>query len=208
MNLQLIGAGLPRTGTTSVKAAVERLTGGRCYHMFEVFGHGDEHVNLWLRVFDGELDLLDRIFDGYVAAVDWPSSLLWRELAERLPDVPVLLTHRGDADTWWASADRTVWHAMRVQAEDSDRLPFNLAMRSRFHLDLDDPEGIKAAYDRHQAEVRATIEPERLFEHVPGDGWGPLCRALARPEPADDYPHRNTTADFRRNAGWESRDRP
>jgi hypothetical protein len=68
---------------------------------------------------------------------------------------------------------------------------------------VDDAEGAMAAYDAHNAAVRAEIAPERLFEYQPGDGWGPLCAALGLPEPSEPFPHTNTREEFRSRAGLD-----
>jgi hypothetical protein len=99
MTLQVVGAGLGRTGTHSLKLALERLLGGPCYHMVEVFGH-PEHVDVWRRAALGETVDWDALFDGYVACVDWPGGSFWHELADAYPEAPILLSTRDSADTW------------------------------------------------------------------------------------------------------------
>ena len=94
-----------------MKVAIEQLTGGRCYHMFETGNDG--HVEMWHRVLDGELAALGEVLDGYVAAIDFPASMFWRELVDANPESPVVLSTRQSADQWWRSADQTVWAAMR-----------------------------------------------------------------------------------------------
>src|SRR3954447_22822143 len=51
--LRVVGAGLGRTGTASLKQALERLLGAPCYHMAEVFTHLD-HVPVWHAAIRGE----------------------------------------------------------------------------------------------------------------------------------------------------------
>ena len=75
--------------------------------------------------------------------------------------------------------------------------------RSLGDVDLSDEDGVKAAYDAHNAAVRAAIAPERLFEYQPGDGWAPLCAALRLPEPDESFPHTNTREEFRERAGLD-----
>ena len=110
MGLQIIGAGLGRTGTTSLKLALEELLGGRCYHMLEVRERpGDPDV--WGDAYEGRLPNWKTFFEGYQAAVDWPSAPFWRELSEAFPDAPILLSVR-DADGWWKSAANTIFVAL------------------------------------------------------------------------------------------------
>src|SRR5579884_4290855 len=109
--LRVIGAGIGRTGTHSLKLALERLLGGRCYHMVEVFQR-PEHIPVWAAAAKGEPVDYRRLLDGYVAAVDWPSAAFWPELAAAFPDAVIVLSSR-DADGWWRSASRTIFEAMR-----------------------------------------------------------------------------------------------
>jgi hypothetical protein len=74
-------------------------------------------------------------------------------------------------------------------------------LRIRFTSEWRDEEAAKAAYDRHNAEVRASVPPERLVEWHPGDGWEPLCRAVGVPVPDAPFPHVNTTEEFRAGLG-------
>ena len=178
--LKVIGAGLPRTGTTSLKAALEQLLGGGCYHMFEFFERVDEHGALWWRALEGDLDALDAILDGWTAAIDWPASLFWRELSRRHPEATVVLSHRDSAETWWKSVDRTVWASMRVAQGDPLVAAWNAKLRAAFGLgdDWDDASVAIAAYRRHFDDVVATVPAERLVVWQATDGWEPLCGAL------------------------------
>jgi len=186
----------------SLKAAAELLTGAPCYHMDEVFRRDD--AARWCRIFDGEIDLVDEVLDGCVCAIDWPVSSLWLELSERYPDAVILLSHRGDAATWWRSADATVWEVMRG-AKDVATEPWwqmTAHLQRRFAEQWDEPASAKAAYEAHVSAVREAISPERLIEYVPGDGWGPLCAALGMAVPDNPFPYRNTRREFiERNRG-------
>jgi hypothetical protein len=82
MTLRVVGAGLGRTGTNSLKLALEQLLGGPCYHMFEVFGHPDS-IPRWVDAVEGRPVDWDALMNGYRAAVDWPAAAFWRELAPR-----------------------------------------------------------------------------------------------------------------------------
>ena len=74
--LRVVGAGLGRTGTLSLKVALERLLGGACYHMAELFSH-PEHVPLWHAAARGSMPDWHALFRGYRAAVDWPVASFW-----------------------------------------------------------------------------------------------------------------------------------
>jgi hypothetical protein len=204
MDLKLIGVGLPRTGTKSVKLALEHLMGEPCYHMSEVRPR-EGHSALWLRVLNGELELLDVILDGFGAAVDWPFSGIWREAINRFPEAPVLLSSRRDTETWWRSANQTVWASMRSASVESrgEWFPMATKLFENFASPWDNETTAKAAYEQHNADVRAAVDPARLFEYEPGDGWGPLCEALQLPIPDAAFPHINTTAEFRARQGFD-----
>ena len=114
MALELIGAGLGRTGTLSLKAALERLGYAPCYHMIEVLT-APERGRHWLaRTPTGARDW-DAIFRGYRATVDWPAAAFWRELVDRYPDAKVLLSLR-DADRWYDSVMNTIYPVMTAGA--------------------------------------------------------------------------------------------
>jgi hypothetical protein len=195
--LRVVGAGLPRTGTASMKEALERLLGGPCYHMSEVFEH-PEHAALWSRALAGDACGWRSCLEGYVAAVDWPASFFWKKIAEANPDAPVLLTTRTDAQAWWTSVDATIMAIRRGETLqlDPDWVAMATELFDRFRLNDGDPEGAMAAYERHNAEVRATVPRERLIEWHPGDGWASICQGLGLPVPDEPYPHVNTRQEW------------
>ena len=204
----MIGAGLGRTGTNSLKVALEQLLGAPCYHMLELFDH-PEHVERWERALDGRLTGWDEIFAGYSATVDWAGATFFAELASAYPDAIVLLSVR-DPDDWWRSFHDTVVETLGSDLSDPDD-PLSAAMArlrgltvrfaERLSPDWDDERAAKLAYVRHNEAVRAAIPSDRLVEWRPGDGWDPLCKALGLPVPAQPFPHLNTTADFRAMSG-------
>jgi len=196
MSLRVVGAGLGRTGTLSLKVALEKLLSGPCYHMMEVFAH-PEHVALWHAAARGERVDWEALFKGYRAGVDWPQGSLWEEIAEAFPDAIILLSLR-DADAWWQSASQTIFKGMEAA---KTRAPEWYAMieelfTRRFVWPPDDEAAAKAAFERHNADVRARVPAHRLLEWRPGDGWAPICRRLGLPIPAEPFPHVNTTAEF------------
>lgn len=206
MDLRVVGAGLPRTGTTSLKASLETLLDGRCYHMTEFFPRAEEHGPPLWQALGGDLAALDRVLDGWDAAVDWPTSILWKELAERNPDAKVILSRRASPEAWWRSADATVWETMRRITEP--RLAaWNDRMRRRagFGNDWDNPDAAMTRYASHNDEVIAAISPERLLIWEAAEGWEPLCTHLGVPLPVDDSPrHLNRSSEFRAFHEWDT----
>lgn len=200
MGLKVVGSGLGRTGTTSLKLALERLRGGPCYHLREVF-QNEGHATLWHRaVREGTTDW-EQIFDGFEAAVDWPVSAFWPELADRYPDAIIVHSER-EPLSWWQSADATIFPTIRGDAPISPEMAEHWLpmvqdlVAARFDGDIRDGDAAMAAFERHNARVRATAPADRLVLWRQGDGWAPLCDALGLPIPDDPYPHANTRQQF------------
>jgi hypothetical protein len=209
MGLQVVGAGLGRTGTMSLKQALEQLLGGPCYHMMEVFGKRDA-IETWRRAAEGDSPDWNEFLAGYVATVDWPAAAFWDQLADANPDAIVLLSTR-DADAWWKSASSTIFVVQSIDVaagseEEAHRAMAEVLFERTFTPSWQDEEAAKAAFIAHNERVRASVPAERLVEYHPGDGWGPLCEALGVPEPDVPYPHVNTTDDFRQMAGLDRPD--
>ncbi len=203
MAIQLVGAGVGRTGTHSLKLALEQLLGGTCHHMMEV---GTDQGPTWHQAYSGNAPDWHTFLGDYVAIVDWPGAGLWRDLAAAFPDAPVLLSTRSSADVWFESASRTIFQAIGSARASGAQSDFIEALMNAFCSDFSDPTKVKAAYEAHNAEVRDTIDPDRLVEYQPGDGWGPLCQALGLPEPDAPFPHTNTTKQFQARRQADNQD--
>ena len=198
--LKVIGAGFGRTGTLSLKHALERLGLGPCYHMAEVAAH-PEHVDLWRRAWRGE-DPWGEIFADYHAAVDWPAAAFWPRLMDHYPDAFVLLSLR-DGRSWFKSATDTIFRSMREGLASGDAtlqerllMAKEIIVDGTFDGDLADRDAAIAAYEANVARVRATVPQDRLIEFDARDGWPPLCAALGVPIPDEPYPRVNTTEEF------------
>jgi Sulfotransferase domain len=197
---------LGRTGTTSLKVALEQLLDGRCYHLSDVVERPAEAA-IWRRAGDGDPPDWDALLSGYTATVDWPAAAFWAELSAAYPEAIVLLSWR-DADGWWESVSNTIFQAIQIEAPAGTAVAAQREMildllHSRFTLNWDDEQSAKLAFARHNDAVRANTPPERLVEWRAGDGWEPLCTALDLPVPDAPYPHVNTTAQFRLGAGLD-----
>jgi hypothetical protein len=205
MALEVIGAGAGRTGTQSLKVALERLLGGPCYDMWDLMKNPN-HVPVWEQALDGQRVEWETIFAQYRAAVDWTAASFYSELADAYPDAIVMLSSR-DPDAWWQSVSRTVFEALSSEPQ-ADETPlaqalvparlFTLKMLAkRFTPDWSDEQAAKEAFVRHNDSVRAAVPKDRLVEWRPGDGWEPICAALGQPVPAEPFPHVWTTDEFR-----------
>jgi len=209
--MQIIGAGLPRTGTLTQKMALEMLGLGPCYHMVNVLADL-EQAELWQRALAGESPWPE-IFDGFQATVDWPGGFFYRELAEFYPEAKVLLSVR-DPNAWESSMRQTVWAVRHgeslVRLLSSAQACVNPSWRAFLGMidDLlwqdrgtfaacgDQPSEMMRAMERHNEAVRAAIAPERLLVWSVTEGWEPLCEFLELPVPDVPLPHINDRAEF------------
>ncbi|TKK85238.1 sulfotransferase family protein [Herbidospora galbida] len=219
--MDVIGAGFGRTCTLSLKAALEILGFGPCYHMADVV-EDPRKIRQWLDVGDGKTTDWDAIFRGFRSAVDFPAVSYWRELTDHYPEANVVLTVR-DPDRWYESAQDTIFHRAVEPEEPGSRwrrvlhrlmlwrVP-ELALFPRmaeatvadrvFGGRLDDREHCIEVFRRHNEEVRATIPAGRLLVFECRQGWEPLCRFLGAPVPDVPFPHVNDRMEFNRRQPW------
>jgi hypothetical protein len=202
MNLAVIGAGLCRTGTHSLKLALEMLGFGPCYHMAEVFEHPG-HAEAWHALIDGTSRDFDAVLSGYRSAVDLPVAYFWRALARANPDAKIVLTER-DENAWFESVRNTIFERLAADPETARypaqfRMARQLVVDRLFGGDLS-RDNVIAVYRRHNEEVRRTILPEQLLVFEGSQGWGPLCEFLGVPAPDQPYPKTNTTEEFQARA--------
>lgn len=194
MSLQVIGAGLPRTGTTSLSQALEILLDGQAYHMSKIPGHPFDLGADWDQALAGNMPDWHKLFEAYNSAVDWPASMFYRELSEAYPNAIVILSTRDSADTWIQSLSATVLPVARMGlAEDwnSGRALQNLLEHFTGTTNWDDPDLLRTCYEQHNKTVRETIDPHRLLDWRASDGWTPLCTALRLPVPDMPFPWTN-----------------
>lgn len=194
MALRVIGAGVGRTGTTSLKSALEILLGGRCYHMFEVMPRPAD-IPVWHAASSGIMPDWSSFLHEFEAAVDWPAAAFWAELAEAFPDALIVLSTR-DPEAWWRSASQTIFPTIREAEPGPWRAMVCDLLARRFTADIADKTAAIAAFEAHNAHVRATAPAARLIEWNAAAGWAPLCEALDLPIPDRPFPHTNTSAEF------------
>jgi hypothetical protein len=193
MALTVIGTGFPRTGTMSLKLALNQLGFGPCYHASETFMH-PEHVPLWVRAGGGEA-VWDTLFEGYHATTDAPACYFWRELTERYPTAKVLHSTR-DPEDWFASTQATVYGPDAITSEPTPELkPLrDMLEKRRGGGSVNDRAFLIDWFTRHEAEVKAAIPAERLLVFEASQGWAPLCAFLGVPVPDTPYPRVNERA--------------
>jgi len=197
MTLKVIGAGFGRTGTMSLKLALEQLGFGPCYHMAEVFKN--QAWDLWYEVSkDPARADWATIFQGYNATVDWPNATYWKELADAYPDAKIILTER-DPDQWFDSTQATIFREeTRSGGPPGSGFPrmVEAVVGRLFDGRMHDREHCTRIFREHNARVRATIPPERLLVYEVAQGWAPLCEFLGVPVPDGPMVKTNTTEEF------------
>jgi hypothetical protein len=211
--MQIIGAGLGRTGTASLKSALEQLGFGPCYHMFELMDH-PEHAPHWLAAATGQLTDWDHVFAGYQSTVDWPGCTFWSQLAEAYPDAKILLNVR-DPQRWYDSYRNVFGQQFRhTQPPPPEGVE---AMRLIFAATFGSPMSPNApgfrdhviqAFERHNERVRQAVPRERLLEFQVEQGWEPLCDFLGVPTPQEPFPHLNDSDSFQKMAREGVRQHP
>ena len=191
MALEVIGAGFGRTGTASLKQALEILGFVKCHHMSEVM-RSRKQALLWHQLaVDGSVDW-DDVFEGYRAAVDFPSSVYYRELLEHYPEARVILSVR-EPDAWYRSALRTIHAIMKNQPRwlfpliprmrILDRMVDRIVWQGVFDGRFEDEEHAKQVFRDHIEKVKSVVPPDKLLVYQITDGWAPLCNFLDVPQP-------------------------
>jgi hypothetical protein len=215
--VKVIGAGFGRTGTSSLKAALEELGFDPCYHMTEVFAN-PEHADFWLAAWRGEPVDWDGVLGGYEASVDWPACTFYAELMQRHPDAKVLLSVR-DPERWYESTRSTIYELGRISTGSHlSRLSFALltllafgsfktgqgpmteeiVWQGTFDGKFEDKRHAIGVFDRHNEEVQRRVPKDRLLVYEVKEGWGPLCEFLGVEEPDKPFPHINDAAEAQR----------
>ena len=206
MGLQVIGAGFGRTGTLSLKVALEKLGFSKCHHMREVF-LSRRQVEAWHALSQGRQVEWDRVFEGFRASCDWPSSAYWERLVQHFPDSKVILTVR-DEERWYKSVTETIypigtliptwltWISPRVR--QLRETVFETVWNGVFDGRFEDKEHAIRVFRENSARVKRVVAPERLLIFEAKDGWEPLCSFLNVPVPETPYPHVNDTATVKR----------
>ena len=214
MSIKIIGAGFPRTGTTTLKQSLETLGFNHVYHMKELLVN-PHNLHYWKTLSEtGDTDW-DGLYKGYDATVDFPGYPWYKEHMKRYPEAKVILTVR-DFEAWYKSVDSTVFRAGPQTPGEKIKMMGKLLFSSRarnvvkcikffkktfFAGELDgnfeDKAHAKKVWEGHLAEVQRFVPKEKLLVYDVRDGWGPLCKFLGVKEPADPLPHLNKKENFK-----------
>ena len=206
MTLKVIGSGLGRTGTLSLKTALEQLGFNPCHHMKEV-GTDPKQIDWFLRASKGEKINWKQVFDQFEAAVDWPAAAYYKVLSEEFPDAKVIMGVR-DPEAWYQSVSETIYTVApnvpgwlkfifppaKKWVQMVEQTIWTNELEGRF----EDREFAIEFFNRRITEVKQTISPDRLLIHQPQDGWEPLCDFLNVPVPQTPYPWVNEGKEIKR----------
>jgi hypothetical protein len=195
MALRVIGAGFGRTGTDSMREALEILGFGPCHHMRDVMTN-PEQKQLWRALAAGAEPDWARLLGGYASCMDWPSARYWPQLISAFPEAQVILTWR-PAESWWASFETTILPLLTASNDTEATSPGSRMVAEQvFGGRPDDREHAIACYLHNVAQVRQMVPRRRLLVHSLGDGWAPLCAFLKVPVPDQPYPKANPAKGF------------
>jgi hypothetical protein len=213
--MKIIGAGFGRTGTMSLKAALEELGFGPCYHMTELF-ENPGHADSWEAARRGEAVDWGGFLGEYRATVDWPGCTFYGEMMEAFPDAKVLLSVR-EAGRWYRSTRDTIYELSRISVISPltrptfrllglfvpamgkiARMNTRLIWEDTFDNRFENEEYARSVFEAHNAEVRRKVPPEKLLVYEVKQGWEPLCEFLGVEVPDKPFPRLNDTAAMRR----------
>jgi hypothetical protein len=199
--LGVIGAGFGRTGTKTVKNALEIIGAGPCHHMHELVER-PENLKLWSSVLDGTEINWNQIFQGYNSQIDWPGAVYWKELAVFYPEAKVIHTVR-DPESWYESLTNTIIQTLTdaENAATSDlrnmrRFAREIICNRLFQGRFSERDWMIDRFCAHNDEVVSTISQERLLVFDVKEGWEPLCAFLNVATPATEFPHVNSSKKF------------
>ncbi|MGB5621996.1 MAG: sulfotransferase family protein [Gammaproteobacteria bacterium] len=199
MTIKVFGAGVGRTGTYSLKLAINQLGLGPCHHMEAVLHNMSVQVPMWSAAVDGRPDW-QAIYDGFESAVDWPTAGFFRELIEVYPSARFVLTLR-DPERWADSFGATIYKLIAERDQGPPEMQAWLEMAAGVISKTGFPEGLDRdalvrGFEAHNEAVKATIPASQLLVYQVKQGWGPLCEFLDTPVPDEEFPRTNDRAEF------------
>lgn len=204
--LAVLGIGLGRTGTASLKIALEQLGFGPCHHMLELFSRPGD-AERWQARARGEPVGWDQLLGGFRSTVDWPSVWFWRELVRDFPDAKIILTVR-DPERWYDSISNTIFKALEQPLPENDLaargqriMAKDIIVERHFDNRPHDKAHVLARYAEHNAEVQRSVPAARLLTYDVAEGWAPLCAFLGVPVPDAPFPTVNRRDDFQHGPG-------
>jgi len=213
--MKVLGVGFGRSGTMSLKAALEEVGAGPCLHMIDLIRNNDLIPPWKDAALEGNVDF-DRMFAGFESTIDWPGCTFWRELIDYYPDTPVLLNYR-EFDGWYKSVKNTIV-AVREASQKGELKPDanrpapppelwqvigTLIYERDFQGKFDDEDWMRDMYYARIEEIKATVPAGRLtvFKLEDQPGWAPIADMLGVEAPQTEFPHLHDTDEFRAEFG-------
>jgi len=199
MELKVIGFGLGRTGTYSLKTALEELQLGPCHHMERVAQNMPSQLPLWNEALNNPTNF-EAVYEGMQSAVDWPTAAFYKELFKNYPNAKFILTHRSK-ESWAESFGSTIYKLLtdRENAPAPVQEWLNMVVKviekSGFSMGLDF-DGLAERYEAHNKAVQDLIPPDQLLIYQVKEGWEPLCKFLNVKVPITEFPRTNNREEF------------
>ena len=213
MSIRVIGAGFPRTGTTTLKKALEQLGYDETYHFKDLIAK-PKKLKYWKELeHDGQTDF-ETLFDGYQATVDFPGYPYYKILLQKYPNAKVVLTKR-DFESWYESTSKTIWKAgpQTVLAKVAllSKMIFSESLRDTFKCikfmrstylgkqfgsNFASKSNAETVFFNHIKEVSEYVPKEQLLVYEVAEGWQPLCDFLNVDIPNEPFPHLNKKEHF------------
>lgn len=201
MAINIIGVGVGRTGTYTLKLAINQLGCGPCHHMEEVLKNMDVQVSLWSEALKGNTNW-SALYEGFNSAVDWPTAGFYRELIKEYPTAKFILTERSP-ESWADSFGSTIYKLVEGRDKAPEKMQDWLKMVNEVLTKTGFPDGLDRdglikGFIAHNKAVREVIPEEQLLIFQVKDGWEPLCKFLNVPTPNAPFPRTNNREEF-----WE-----
>jgi hypothetical protein len=199
--LEILGAGFGRTGTNSLKIALERLGFGPCYHMYEITKNPG-HISFWNAAASNSPVEWISFFKSYKATVDWPASAFVPQIYKAFKSSKVIITVR-NPEEWYQSANNTIFHTMaNWEANENPETRDRMKMAKKIILDgvfwgkHDNKNHCIGIFNKHINEISNVVPKDNLLIFDVSEGWVPLCEFLKVEIPNEAFPYTNTRASF------------
>ncbi|KAJ7891152.1 hypothetical protein B0H13DRAFT_1625970 [Mycena leptocephala] len=206
--MRVLVLGYPRTGTASMKKALEILGYGDVHHMQSVDANPLE-AEMWEEAINARFfgrgtpygrAEWDQLLGHCEAVTDTPAAMFAEDLVAAYPDAKVILTNR-DSDKWWTSLTQSIGavagsRRYRLAAILDPQAFGRVAalahlIRSVIIGPVVTKEGAKARFVAHYQRVRDIVPKGRLLEYEVSEGWDPLCTFLVKDVPEVEFPRTN-----------------
>ncbi len=213
MSIKIIGAGLPRTGTNTLREALEILGFSKTYHMKHLLVH-PEDLHYWTTLKATGTTDWNALYNGYQATVDFPCYPWYKEHMKQYPDAKVILSLR-PFEKWYISYYSTIWKAQnppdaeraamgeKIAADARLQTVMNVMGFSRQVMSEDhfqgkflDKEFMEKLFNEYNEDVKKYVPADKLLVFDVTEGWEPLCKFLDVEVPNEPLPHTNKKEDF------------